>query len=337
MRLYGAAFAAVATLAATTVSGASTCRLQQVGDLPLSLSNGRLFVEVEINNRPARLIVSTGATVTQLSRPGAAALDLKLRPISPVQLAQAYEVGAETDAAVARVGKFQLGELVARNLDLLVIGNQAPGDAKGILGLDILEQTDIEFDVPAGRLRFFKPKGCKGDDVVYWGKAYSSARMRGSDTDRRLRVTVEVNRVPLLAELNTGASHSAMAEWAAESAEVTPQADGVVSVADRVGGGPGTVRTYAGVFPTFVFGDETVRNARLEIGNPLEMGETVRLGSRPLEPDVDQPAMILGADFFRAHRVYVAPGQRTVFVSYVGGPVFRTRAAAASSAPPPAP
>jgi hypothetical protein len=32
--------------------------------------------------------------------------------------------------------------------------------------------------------------------------------------------------------------------------------------------------------------------------------------------------MLLGADFFRSHRVYVSLGQRKVYASYLGGPVF---------------
>jgi hypothetical protein len=32
--------------------------------------------------------------------------------------------------------------------------------------------------------------------------------------------------------------------------------------------------------------------------------------------------MLIGADFFRSHRIYVARDQRRVYVSYVGGRVF---------------
>jgi hypothetical protein len=39
---------------------------------------------------------------------------------------------------------------------------------------------------------------------------------------------------------------------------------------------------------------------------------------------VEEPNMLLGADFFRSHRVYVAREQRKVYVSYMGGPVFQT-------------
>jgi predicted aspartyl protease len=333
MRLSIGIFAAVATLATSAAQAASTCRLQSLGELPLSLRDGHLFVDVRIDGRPARMILASGAFTTELSHAGAAALDLNAKPVSAVQLAQAYGASADPDAAVARVATLQLGALVAHNLYLPVVGNPPPGDAQGILGPDFLSQADVEFDVPAGRLRFFRSKGCKGDDVVYWGQAYSSAPMTGSDAGRHIRVTVQANGAPVVAELDTGSSRSVMTERAAEWAGVTPQAEGVVIAADPAGAGPRTVPTYAGVLNTLAFGDEIIRNAKLEIADPFDTGATAETGARPLEPEVDQPGIRLGADFFRGHRVYVAPGQRTVYISYEGGEVFKTRAAATLLAP----
>jgi hypothetical protein len=37
---------------------------------------------------------------------------------------------------------------------------------------------------------------------------------------------------------------------------------------------------------------------------------------------VGLPAMLLGADFLRSHRVLVAQSQQKIYLSYVGGTVF---------------
>ena len=37
-----------------------------------------------------------------------------------------------------------------------------------------------------------------------------------------------------------------------------------------------------------------------------------------------EPQMIIGLDFFRAHRVYISKSQRKIYASYTGGPVFDT-------------
>jgi hypothetical protein len=48
----------------------------------------------------------------------------------------------------------------------------------------------------------------------------------------------------------------------------------------------------------------------------------VPLNSHIAADIVPVPRMLIGADFFRSHRIYVARDQRRVYVSYVGGRVF---------------
>ena len=42
--------------------------------------------------------------------------------------------------------------------------------------------------------------------------------------------------------------------------------------------------------------------------------------------------MILGVDFLRSHRIYISNRQRKIYASYMGGPVFDTRASGAQAA-----
>jgi hypothetical protein len=35
------------------------------------------------------------------------------------------------------------------------------------------------------------------------------------------------------------------------------------------------------------------------------------------------PSMLLGADFIRAHRIYIAKSQGKLYFSYNGGPIFQ--------------
>jgi hypothetical protein len=47
-----------------------------------------------------------------------------------------------------------------------------------------------------------------------------------------------------------------------------------------------------------------------------------------------QPQMLIGMDFFRAHRIYLARGQQKMYFTYVGGPVFLTATELAARAQP---
>ena len=85
---------------------------------------------------------------------------------------------------------------------------------------------------------------------------------------------------------------------------------GVVPAGETFGFGRSTVRTYIAPVSVFKIGDEEIRNTRL------------RWGRWDL-PDTD---MLIGADFFLSHHIYVANGQNKLYFSYNGGPVFNLTA-----------
>ncbi len=82
--------------------------------------------------------------------------------------------------------------------------------------------------------------------------------------------------------------------------------DGVVAGGESWGIGSRTVKTWIAPFQSFKIGDEEVRNTKLRIG---ELGL----------PYTD---MLIGADFFLSHRIYVASSQNKLYFTYNGGPVF---------------
>ena len=60
------------------------------------------------------------------------------------------------------------------------------------------------------------------------------------------------------------------------------------------------------------------------IRNPtLHFGDMTR--DHPFPDKSDIPDMLLGADFFRTHRVLIAYSQRKVYFAYAGGTVFPGR------------
>jgi predicted aspartyl protease len=331
-RLCLSAALAVAACGAASVAGAATpCQMQVIGELPIQFDHGRLLVEAQIDGRPAKMIVDTGAANTLIFRASAEAMGLPIQPLAGVKY---YGVGGESGAGEVRVADFRVAGFVAHNDDLLVSGKQPLGAEQGLLGADFLLQDDVEIDVADGKIRWFKPKGCTGEQVVYWwGKAFSGARMAGSVEFPEIEVTTQVNGAPVLAEMDTGAPRSVLTPAAAARAGVTPSSEGVARTAETHGLGAAVVQTYVGVFQTFSFGDETIKNAQLRIADLFAADKEAGTGSRVPGPVIDTPGMLLGADFFRSHRVYVSTRQRMVYVSYVGGPVFQPGPPPAHPAP----
>jgi tetratricopeptide (TPR) repeat protein len=111
---------------------------------------------------------------------------------------------------------------------------------------------------------------------------------------------------------------------AAARAGIKPDSEGVVEAGYSGGFGRGRVKTYIARFDSFKIGDtEEIKNARLRIA----------------DIDLRFADMLLGADFFVSHRIFVANREHKLFLSYNGGPVFNlskdSGAATAANAPEP--
>jgi clan AA aspartic protease (TIGR02281 family) len=313
-----------ATLSLTALLGATAahagCQLQELAEINVEVQGSRIILPATINGKPARMLLDSGAFSTSLFMEAATRLGLK-----PAQLsAKSYGAGGAAQLWLTTAKTVSIGGLTARDMSMFVI-ERSGMDADGLLGAPFILQRDVEFDLPHGKIRFFQPKGCAGDQVVYWGQAYAVAPMSGDPTER-IVVPVKVNGQEIRALMDTGASASVLTLPAAAAAGLRPGSPGVNELQASHGIGPHDVRTYVGVFSTFSFGDETIRNSRLQLADLFVANREVSFGSNVPRPAVDFPQMLLGADFFRSHRVYVAVSQRKVYVSYEGGPVFDTTA-----------
>ena len=304
-----------AAKAAQDASSPPPCQMLEIGEIPISYNDGQITLDADIDGHTTRMIVDTGSVATILSRAAATEFGLKTRGF--------HDVGGIDTAELTRIETFSLAGLVARNFDMVVTGRHSFGDAKGLLGAGFLLQADVEFDVPEGKLRFFQPRNCVGDQVVYWGSAYSVATITNAVAVQKIDVAVRVNGAAVEAEMDTGSDRTVVTPGVANHAGVTETSPGAFDAGLSTGLGPQAVKTYSGVFQSFAFGDEVIKNARLQVADLFHADQEVELGSRLAHATIEGPQMLLGADFFRSHRVYVARGQRKVYVSYMGGPVFR--------------
>ncbi len=326
MKLHVLAAAALA-LVGGAARAETKCVLQQIGELPLTTDGGDLYVEASINGTPIKMVVDTGSAATSIFRSTADKLGLRMKQIDGVTF---YGAGGSDVLNEAGIKEFKVGNLTARNMDVAVIGRRKMGNVGGLLGAGFLFQADLEIDAPEGKLRFFKPTGCVGDQVVYWQKAYAVVSNVSSNPDQDIQIMVKLGGVPFRATLDSGASTSVVSRLAAErfsDHSIAKQAEG-----STVGIGKQAIDVEVATFPSFSFGDETIRNAKLSVADLFTPGREVRVGSRLAKAVIDEPEMLLGADFFRSHRVYISKSQKKIYASYMGGPVFDTRKPTEASA-----
>ena len=300
-------------LAAVTPAFAADapCKVAKGATLPIRVALTRLLTDVSINGQKVPALIDTGAQRTLLLKDRAQSLGV---PLSASYGGDVVGVGGYAQTYIGKIKTLQLGESSAKNVNVLAI-DSAFGSFFGavlILGQDVLHVADLEIDVRGGELRFYKAIGaCSGRSLAYWGPASAVDLEAVSHQDGAILFKVEINGKTFRAALDTGAPRTIITTQAAKRIGVTPDDETVVALGQ--GGGVGSLKmdVYSGAFEQITIGDEIIKHPHFTIGDMFR-GQV-----GPNTPD-----MLLGMDFIRAHRLFVAHSQRKLYFSYLGGPVF---------------
>jgi len=311
--------------AATT----SDCKMARIAELPVRVVHNKLIVDGAINGKYVGILLDTGAAITMIPRPAADRLGLSRQTARGYRM---FGIGGETDAESAVVDEFKIGQASAKGRRFLVAGERELGDEVGvILGEDFFHELEVEFDLAHNAVRLFQSKDCDGTSLAYWATsgAGETEIEAVNATGPRIVVPVLINGKPVRALLDSGAGVSVLDRPEAARLGIAP---GPVVGSGR-GLGPKAVDFAIAPLETFVIGDETIRDTTIELADLSRSSSYVPAGSllpRKLEGSA---AMLLGADFLRAHRVLVAHSQRKMYFTYAGGPVFARTEPAKSPAP----
>lgn len=303
--------AAVLAALWTPAAAEAACSVSRVVELPVTLANGfRPTVQARINGMEARFIVDSGAFYSLVSPGMAKATGLRLTP-APVGF-RLSGIGGDTNASVAWVEDLKLAGVQFPRMQFLVGGSDT-GTA-GLLGQNVLGFADVEYDLPHGMIRLFRSRDCAKASLAYWageGVGFSIVKIEPLiDAHYHTVGIVYVDGKPLRAMFDTGATGTALSRKAAERLGVSPGSPGVTEGAPSHGLGQKMVRRWMGSFKSVRFGDEELHNVRLGIS----------------DTEFSQADMLVGADFFLSHRVYVDNASHRLFLTYTGGRIFGNEA-----------
>lgn len=320
-------FVALASLALAAAASPvpAGCTLGKMVDLPVTMRGLRPTVIAKINGVEAPFLFDSGAAFSMLNPASVARFGLSDHP-APSNLIVAG-IGGRADVRVATARELIFAGLTYHRPDFLINEKALDPGVAGLIGANMIARADVEYDLANGVIRLFHEDGCKDASLAYWAgdRSVSVIDIDRSIADPHLKGNVSVNGVKVRAWFDTGAPTSILALSAAERAGVSPKSPGVVE--GGVGGGIGLhsySEAWIGPFASFKIGDEEIKNTRLRF-------EDIDLG------DI---AMLLGADFFLSHRIYVSNDQHKMYFTYNGGPVFNLgvapRATTADASPAPA-
>lgn len=297
----------VGLLAQVAAAGAG-CKVGMIAELPVTLNGMRPMITAKINGEDARFIVDSGAFFSLITGPGAARYKLQIQP-APFNLLL-EGIGGTTRAMATTVKEFTLAGIPIRKVQFVVGGSAFGPGVVGLLGQNVLRIADVEYDLAHGAIRLVKPDNCKKTMMAYWaepGDPYSEMEINWATAGMpHTTGNALLNGKKIRVMFDTGSSTSTLSLRAAERAGVTPDSPGVVRAGRASGIGSRSVQTWLAHFESFRIGDEELRNAKLRFS---DLGNV----------DAD---MLIGADFFLSHRIYVASSQRKVYFTFNGGPVF---------------
>jgi tetratricopeptide (TPR) repeat protein/predicted aspartyl protease len=312
-------FSATITLLTLTVlpleAPRADCKIGVAAELKVTMDGMRPMVAAKLNGRDAKFVADSGAFFSLIGTASAAEYDLRTTPAPEFVL---EGIGGRTSASVTTVKEFTLAGQQLRNVQFIVGGGEVGGGAVGVLGQNVWRLADVEYDFANGVIRLVKPQGCNKDTpLAYWvknGQAYSVMDIAWpTKSQPHTTGIVYLNGKKLRAMFDTGASASMLTEGAAEDAGVTADSPEAAKSGLWRGIGSRAVQTWIAPFDDFKIGDEDIRHTRLRFG-----------GVRSNIAD-----MLIGADFFLSHHIYVASSQGKVYFTYNGGPVFNLSAAPA--------
>jgi tetratricopeptide (TPR) repeat protein len=287
------------------------------------MSGLRPLVRAQFNGQEAMLVVDSGAFFSTLTPAAVEQFQLTTVPFTGVLWVEG--IGGSEVGRVARVRRFTLINYAWNDVEFVVAGSEFGAGAVGLLGQNVLRIADVEYDLANGVIRLVRPKGdCnKRTSLAYWadaaGKPYSFIDIEPATTGQpHTKSVAYLNGAKIHVMFDTGAARSILTLGAAKHAGITPSSPGVTDGGASYGLGHKLAKTWITRFSSFKIGDEEVQHAQLRFG------------------DIDLPNadMLVGADFFLSHRVYVASSQNRIYFTYNGGPVFDLSAA---QAPPEAP
>ena len=320
-------FAMLSVSIASAAAFADGCKLGQIAQFPITMVGTRPLMTASINDVDVQFVVDSGAFYSMISSASAAELKLKTSP-TPIGY---YLTGAHgtADVSIATVKTFTLAGVPLHNVEFFVGGSEAGQGSIGLLGQNFLHIADVEYDLGQGVVRLMKAEDCRNTVLAYWvgkstpfsvidlvsepaltGQTAGSRIQRKAPQLSRTLGTAYVNGAEIHIVFDTGAGTSILSLKAAARAGIKPDSPGVVSAGASYGIGTSTFATYIAPFASFKVGDEEIKNTRLRIG----------------AIDLPNEDMLIGADFFLSHRIYVANSQHKLYFTYNGGPVFNLTA-----------
>jgi tetratricopeptide (TPR) repeat protein len=324
---------AATCLGALPAFAAGTCEVGVFATMDATMVGLQPVVGGTINGKPVRLLADSGAFFSLISRDAADRLGMRMS-LLPIGMAIRGVGGEDRQARLGTADEFTLDGLKVpplRKVDFIVGSSRFGQGIDGLIGQNVLRIADIEYDLAKGKINLIKATDCGDKPLAYWSPGATVAELSYDETspaEPHLIAKARLNGNTIRILFDTGAAVSSLGIRAASFAGFKRDDPATKPAGPTHGIGPRLIDTWLARFDELDLGGEKIRNVQLRVA------------------DLDLPSkadMVLGADFFLSHHLYISKKQRKIWFTFNGGHVFdlsvshNTRdepAADADAAPP---
>ena len=309
------ALAAAGAILLAGAPGAKAACSMSAAPIAVEMKGLTPTVPVKVNGKDLTFLVDSGAFFNTISAQFAFDQKMRKAQTATAEIGSHFTANAETYfsgvggrvkvSALVQADEFQFAGVNFRNAIFLTAS--MPMD--GLIGQSLLRHWDVEYDFHDAVMKLVDVQGCKDVDLAYWVKSGTYSMMPLEHFERGDEHTtgwVFINGVKMRAIFDTGAGSSFITRRAASRAGVEVTDPGVQEAGYSRGLDRDRIKTWVGRFASVKIADEEIKNGRLKIG----------------QTEVTSFDVLIGADFFRAHHIYVANSQQKIYFSYSGGQVF---------------
>ncbi len=286
-----------------SVPALAQCRIPPVASFPL-LAEGRPIIPIVIEGREATMLVDTGAEATSVTPEAAQLLNL---PRDPSKYSVIGTVAGKEARPNVLMNHLQAGPLDfgRHSVPIVALGsaNTFGGNlVAGLLGMDFFGAYDIEVDIPGHRITLYPPSACTPAEPP-WPRGTYVAVEAVATPRRRLLVPVSLNGIRLVALLDTGAQGELLTRLAARRVGLSSMQIDAGPISHGISAGAHTYPVRVFRFDSFGVAGETMRGVVFPVGDFQQ----------------DDADMLLGINYMRLHRLFIALSARRLFIQRADG------------------
>jgi len=314
---------AIGTAAAISVLWLNSAFAAPAHQLPVQLSDdNHLMVMTMVNGEgPFPFIVDTAAASTVVFDNLVDAVNLQRNPDMP--LARIQGASGVTDAPIVNVGEVAVGDWQFDLPYAVALPELTSLDEEvfGILGINVLMQQPIGFQLSSGLINIYEPNSAIDPDTDLTGRWFQTSYDHRPNTGQFMWIEVAVNGVAIQGIMDTGARRTVINTAAVEALGFEGTVDNLVEAEPIRGGTNNATPAWNYLVSTVQFGERVWGSRNLTLADPSVIA-ALGMG--------DQPMIIFGSDFMAEQDFIIDPITRVIWMQGRRSAAFGGTGAAAT-------